>query len=162
MIKYEPQHNETTLPIEGFENYRISNCGRVVNKTNKVLNTYLNKQGYECIGLFKNGKDTKFRIHRLVASAYLPNLNFLPEVNHLDGNKLNNHVSNLQWCSRLENLNHAWENKLLHYDPENKTYTITDSSDLGQLIDFLNQGYTVKYKITLDQYNLPKKQKTPA
>lgn len=63
--------------------------------------------GYRGVNLFKNGRCKRFNIHRLVAMAFVNNENGLPEVNHKDGNKLNNHWQNLEWCTRQENAIHS-------------------------------------------------------
>jgi len=98
--------------IIGFDNYQISNTGRVKNiNTNKIKSLVTNKRGYVYISLWEDNKMTNIRLHRLVA------LNFIPypkehydgkyEVNHKDDNKLNNEVSNLEWVTRSQNLLHA-------------------------------------------------------
>lgn len=65
--------------------------------------------GYKQIGRTVNGKRRTLQVHRLVAMAYIPNPENKPEVNHKDGNKANNHVSNLEWCTRKENQRHAYD-----------------------------------------------------
>lgn len=67
------------------------------------------KKGYEFVCLCKGSSTKQFVVHRLVASAYLPNLFDLPQVNHKDSNKLNNHVSNLEWCDASYNKKHSWD-----------------------------------------------------
>ena len=96
--------------IEGYEGlYQISNLGRVKSlgnthyKTTRILVVYKNKNGYCGINLCKKGKVTKYRIHRLVATAFIPNPNNYPEVNHKDENKSNNRVDNLEWCTHHYN-----------------------------------------------------------
>lgn len=90
--------------IQGWENYSISNQGRVKNnKTNKIRATYINNSGYECVLLYDKGKHKHFLIHRLVADGFIPNPNHLSEINHKDENKLNNYDSNLEWTSHKEN-----------------------------------------------------------
>ena len=78
--------------IEGFEGkYQISTWGRVRNSDKQILAPYRNTKGYLKIGLFDGSRNTKkFRIHRLVAMAFIPNPKGLPQVNHKDGNKENN------------------------------------------------------------------------
>ena len=65
------------------------------------------------------GKTKLFRVHRLVAETFIPNPNNLPEVNHKDGDKLNNNVKNLEWCTNLENMRHSVETGLRNIKGEN-------------------------------------------
>jgi hypothetical protein len=90
-------------------NYYISNYGDVKNaKTGKILKPMLNHKGYYRVEL--SGK--LYFIHRLVASAFINNKENKPQVNHIDGNKINNMVNNLEWCTNIENQRHAKENNL--------------------------------------------------
>lgn len=92
--------------IEGFEGkYQVSSWGRI-RSVNGILKTYENKKGYLKIGLYKNGKYHKRRINRLVAQAFIPNPYDLPQVNHMDGNKRNNSVTNLEWVTDSANKKH--------------------------------------------------------
>lgn len=99
--------------IDGFDgDYWISNYGRLKScKYNKniILSLKPNKHGYVEKQLFKDNQYYSKRIHRLVAIAFMPNPNNLPEVNHKDGNKQNNRVDNLEWCTPLENVHHRYE-----------------------------------------------------
>ena len=92
--------------IKGFEGlYQISNYGRIKNKrTNLLLKTSHNHKGYQQICLTNNGKHMA-KIHRLVAETFIPNPDNLPQVNHIDKNKDNNHYSNLEWCDCHYNIN---------------------------------------------------------
>lgn len=102
--------------IKGFEGlYQISNYGRVRSldhKTNgrkytgKILSTKVSA-GYPLVRLSNGATKTSCRVHKLVAEAFIENLDNLPEVNHLDGNKNNNFVENLEWCTSKENKIHA-------------------------------------------------------
>lgn len=100
---------EVWKDIKGYEGlYKISNYGRV--KSEKRLRTKggiikssLSTSGYEITHLCKNGKVKTFQVHRLVASHFLDNPYNLPEVNHKDECKINNHVSNLEFCTRIYN-----------------------------------------------------------
>lgn len=92
-----------------IDDYDITESGEVINKhTGKCLKGQKNGKGYLRVGI---GKKLMF-IHRLVAEKYVPNPNNLPQVNHKDGNKLNNCVDNLEWVSNLENRKHALKNGL--------------------------------------------------
>lgn len=104
---------EIWKPVKGFENYLVSNFGKV--KRNDVeLNPYIDATKYSKVGLAQgNGKQKKFLLHRLVAEVFLPNPESKPEVNHIDGNKQNNCVSNLEWVTRGENVKHASKNGLM-------------------------------------------------
>tara|TARA_Y100001970_G_C13870750_1_gene668878 strand:+ start:115 stop:744 length:630 start_codon:yes stop_codon:yes gene_type:complete len=90
--------------VEGYDDYSVSNQGRVKNKDGFVLNPSINSKGYFELSLYKNGEQKDFRVHRLVALAFIPNPNNLPMVNHINQyNKLDNRVSNLEWCTNLYN-----------------------------------------------------------
>jgi len=70
------------------------------------------KNGYKFLQLWRNGKSKNFYIHRLVAKHFIENPSELDEVNHIDGNKSNNHFSNLEWVTHSENMYHAYEKEL--------------------------------------------------
>ena len=108
--------------IEGYEGlYRVSNLGRVKslrdnhgNYREKILSLKPNKQGYVEIVLYKNKEKEYFLVHRLVAEAFIPNPNNLPEVNHkIDDfeHRSDNRVENLEWCTRDYNCNYGSRNK---------------------------------------------------
>lgn len=97
------------MKIKDFEDYSITQTGEVINtRTGKAKALDFNKKiGYFQVDLYKNNKRTKHYIHRLVAQAYIPNPLGLPEVNHKDSDRTNNHVSNLEWVSSSGNSVHA-------------------------------------------------------
>ena len=99
---------ETWAKIKGFENYEVSESGFVRNTiTGKVLKPTLNTWGYPSITLCADGKRKYVPVHRLVAVTFIPNPEGLPEVNHLDENKTNNAVWNLEWTTKKANINHG-------------------------------------------------------
>ena len=106
------------LPIKDFPDYYITDTGDVYSRNYhhtgriKKIKTYKNKWGYERIVLSKYNKKTHFSIHRLVAIAFIPNPENKPQVNHKNGVKTDNKVSNLEWVSRKENIQHSY--KTLH------------------------------------------------
>jgi hypothetical protein len=91
--------------IEGYEGlYQVSNMGNVKNlKTNRVLKSWKEGVGYLKIKLSKNNNHTRFKIHRLVAIAFLPNPNNYKMINHKDEIKTNNNIENLEWCNNSYN-----------------------------------------------------------
>lgn len=89
--------------VVGFEGfYKVSNFGRVVDtKKGKPLKTSINTKGYCVVGL----KRKQFRLSRVVLSAFVPRESDFLQVDHIDGNRLNNNVSNLRWATSKENIN---------------------------------------------------------
>lgn len=99
--------------IRGYENYMITTHGEVFNvNTRKYLKNVEDGRGYYFVTLYKDGKGKNYRIHYLVASHFINNKENKPQVNHIDGNKLNNNVKNLEWATPSENIKHAWANGL--------------------------------------------------
>lgn len=95
--------------VVGYEGlYGITSCGRVWSYTsNKFLSITKNKFGYPQVLLWKNNKCKSFRVHRLVATAYIPNPDNLPQVNHKDEVKTHNWINNLEWCTAKYNTNYG-------------------------------------------------------
>lgn len=95
---------EIWKPINNYEDYQISNFGNV-----RHFDKPLKPCGktYYCVTLCKNGTTKNYNIHRLVAEAFIPNPDKLECVNHIDENKLNNRVDNLEWMSRGDNTNYG-------------------------------------------------------
>lgn len=110
--------NEIWKDIKNYEGlYKISNFGRIKSKnkkTNYQWKIYNQKEtkNYPQVGLMKNNKLKVIRIHRLVAETFIPNPNNYKEINHIDGNKNNNSVDNLEWCTHKYNIRHAIKNDL--------------------------------------------------
>ena len=116
--------DEIWKPIPEFEQYEISNYGRVKSKqrnkiTLKKLQLTTDNKYYR-VQLCGSNKSRRFLIHRLVGCAFIPNPDNLPQINHKDGNGLNNHADNLEWVTEQENNQHAKDNKLQKYN--NITY----------------------------------------
>ena len=92
--------------IKGYEGlYQVSNLGRI-RKDNKIINPWM-QFGYKIVGLWKNNKCQKLRVHRLVAEAFILNPNNYTQVNHKDEDKSNNSVENLEWCTQGYNTSNA-------------------------------------------------------
>lgn len=177
--------NEIWRAIKEYPNYEVSNQGRVRNiKTHRILQPSYTKDGYQFVGLYKDGKQKYYRINRLVAEAFIP----IPQtyldkgysketlqVDHIDENKQNNSVANLQWLTHKENLvkskalcvvgyNH---DKMIITDQYNKLSTYyTDKYQKGfnkgticQCCNHkIKRAYNYKWQyLTKNLYNLLKK-----
>lgn len=118
-------NNEIWKDIKGYEGlYQVSNLGnvksipRIIDSQfkgkpikrevyEKVLKKSLTRFGYEYVCLSKNGKTKKHKVHRLVGEHFIPNIENKKTINHIDGNKQNNRVDNLEWATYKENQQHA-------------------------------------------------------
>ena len=114
----------TTRDVVGYEGrYSVSQCGTVYSmnyrRTGRVkaLCSCPHPGGYVLVSLGKRGKIRKEKVHRVVAIAFVPNPSKKPEVNHKDGDKKNNNVSNLEWVTRKENASHGYKNGFLRNPP---------------------------------------------
>lgn len=106
--------NETWKPVQGYEGlYMVSNMGRVAGLKKRrfpahIMHQELTGNGYLRVGLFKDGKQSKKKVHRIVAEAFIPNPGGKPQVNHINGVRTDNRVCNLEWCTQGENLAHSF------------------------------------------------------
>lgn len=106
-----------SLDFMEYTDYEVSNWGNVKSlnyrrsRKERILKPNKNNDGYLLVGLSNNGKRKLFTIHQLVALAFIPNPFNLPCINHKDENPLNNHVSNLEWCTHKYNSNYGTRNE---------------------------------------------------
>lgn len=89
--------------IKYNNNYKINNKGIIINKNNAICKPFINNSGYYCIGLWKNNIKTTYCVHKLVAEHFISNYNNNLDIDHIDNNKLNNDVNNLQLITHKEN-----------------------------------------------------------
>ena len=115
---------EVWKDVVGYEGlYKVSNLGRVKSLSKydrlgrfhgeRILHDCDNGNGYRIVNLKRDGKQDMRTVHRLVMTAFVPNDNECSDINHIDGDKTNNHLDNLEWCTRRENMAHAVKNGLL-------------------------------------------------
>ena len=148
------------LAVKGYEGlYEVSDTGQVrsvtreclhkngnvIPKVGKVLAQCPNKNTrYMMCSLWRNNKAKYYYVHRLVAGAFIPNPDSLPEVNHMDGDRQNNHLSNLEWVTRKGNIRHAIDTGLLKF--QNRYTEDTFVSMLQEVIQGTSyQSLTQKY-----------------
>lgn len=100
--------SEKWAPVKGFEDrYKVSTSGRVYSHKRKMFLKSTSKR-YPKVVLHKKGKLYNFLVHRLVANAFIPNPQNKKQINHINGNKHDNRVENLEWCTQSENMLHAF------------------------------------------------------
>lgn len=127
---------EKWIKIDGFTNYSVSNKGRIRNDiTGRIMKLRLHKNGYVQIGLRQNGKLKMLSVHRLVATAFIPNPLQLQEVNHKNEIKTDNHSENLEWCTRKYNCNYGTKNERMLKTRNNSRKCIVDGNIFQSLRD---------------------------
>lgn len=149
--------NEIFLPINGFnENYEVSNYGNIRSvdrlvksrwgNYRRILGKYikysLDEGGYCCLTLYKNQVSKPVRIHRLVALHFVPNPLNKPQVNHIDGNKENNHFENLEWNTCSENIKHAYRSGLMK--PNTPVFYGSKHWNARKVIQFTKSGEIIR------------------
>lgn len=137
--------------IKGYEGYyQISNLGKVKSLCRKIQNgnkfnlrkeiilkNSINSVGYYTVTLYKNNKSTVKLVHVLIAETFIPNPESKPQVNHIDGVKLNISVENLEWVTRSENIQHAYDTGLTKNKGEShylSKITVADKSKIKELV----------------------------
>lgn len=102
----------TFYPLKDFPNYLISKEGIVLSLiTNRLMKQHVQQSGYYAVSIKTDTSNFQF-VHRLLATTFIPNPDNLPEVNHIDGNKLNNSLDNLEWVTGCANIRHAFTHDL--------------------------------------------------
>ncbi|MED2945535.1 HNH endonuclease [Bacillus swezeyi] len=142
-IPFKKREGEILVPIQELPNYGVTNHSRVVNlKRMTLVKTKIDREGYVKVTLKKNGKAVDRRVHRLVALHFIPNPNNLPQVNHIDGDKSNPSINNLEWVTAKGNALHALKHGLIRVGEKSPNATITEKQALSILKDFQN-GMTI-------------------
>ncbi len=133
-------NKEVWKDIQGFEGlYEISNYGNVRSlKFGKIklLKPAKNKFGYYHVILCKNGQKKEYRVHRLVANAFIPNPLNYPQINHKDENKLNNKVENLEWCNNQYNKRYSCAKKVVGINPKDDFIIVMGATVDGEEMGF--------------------------
>lgn len=148
--------------IEGYPNYQISNYGNVKSLNfgkEKILKQKMDRNGYFLVGLSKEGKKKHYLVHRIVASAFIPNPNNLPIINHIDEVKTNNCANNLEWCTQKYNINFGTtkerisktlKGKILHQKP------IVQLTKSGLIIGVYESASQVERELNINHTTISK------
>lgn len=143
--------------IEGYEGkYQVSNYGRVKSlnyNKEKILKIGDNSKGYKIVTLCKDGKSKTYFVHRLVAFAFIPNPNNLPQVNHKDEDPSNNCVNNLEWCSAEYNINYGKHNEKVSKARKGYKHSEESKKKISEAKKGKNNPMATKvYCVELDMY----------
>lgn len=123
--------------IEANSDYMVSDHGRILSfkgKSKLIISSSITAKGYEYVAIRQKGIYVGYSVHRLVATAFIPNPKRLPQVNHLDGNKLNNHVANLEWCDAYDNVMHAIRTGLRPSSPALSPVPCATTDEAGNIL----------------------------
>lgn len=153
--------SEEWLPVVGLEEYyKVSSLGRVFSSiSSKILDPKPNPNGYIEVKLrIKFGKGLSFKVHRLVAQAFIPNPENKPQVDHINCIKSDNSKVNLRWCTNLENQQYAALNGLKHrpigeINPKCKL-SETDVLEICRLLDLGSKQSDIAAKFNVDRVNI--------
>lgn len=123
-----------------FSGYTVYENGDVYTRYGKKMASHDNGRGYQIVWLTLPEGRKVFAVHRLVALCFVANPNNLPEVNHIDGDKLNNHYSNLEWVTRGQNIKHAFDNNLRNATGENNARCMANEDTVKEICTLLESG----------------------
>lgn len=130
--------------ICGFPEYQVTSDGQVIGKRGKPMKGGVDRCGYREVSLsyYPHYQKTAL-VHRLVLSTFSPIENMeLYDVNHINGNKLDNRLENLEWCTRSENIKHSFANGLqAKVTNPHGTYRVLDEKDFDKIRDLHHRGY---------------------
>ena len=125
--------------IEG--GYRVSRCGSIISKRfNRPLKPSVSSSGYFSVSISIEGDVTTHLVHRLVAEPWVPNPMNLPQINHIDGDKLNNHIDNLEWCTGPYNMQEAIRLGLRKDKGVDNSNCKTDEDTVHKICNLLQDG----------------------
>jgi len=142
--------DEQIKDVKGFEGrFIITNHGRLFSINGKwkgvhEVGNHVDQLGYKFTTLRMNPKYRQVRLHQLVAENFIPNLENKPQINHKDGNKLNNHYLNLEWCTISENMKHAFRIGLIDRKGEKHENAKLKNSDIPKIFKLRKQGLIMR------------------
>ena len=126
--------------MKAYHNYFVSESAVIFNSKGKVIKQFLNIKGYPIVSLRVNKKPHTKAVHRIVAETYISNPDNLTDVDHIDGNRTNNHVSNLRWVTHGENIKHSYLLSNRSAKGENNARSILTEKDVHEICKLLQAG----------------------
>ena len=154
---------ETWKPIDGYPNYEVSNFGKVrslnwhnEHKTRELFLKPHNK-GYRQVELANDDGKKMFLVHRLVATAFIPNPNNYPQVNHIDADRTNNTAKNLEWCTQSQNMRYAYslpQNKGLVRRGKRRGEKVLQLTLDGKIVATWEDARTIKVQTGMSDWSI--------
>lgn len=130
-------------PIPSHPGFTARDDGVIIGKRGVPMVGGTDKCGYQYVVLSENGRSKYHAVHRLIAETFIPNPGNLPCINHKDGNKQNNAVDNLEWCTKSENTRHSYRNGLQsRVTNQHGTYKVLNDKDFDIIRDLHHRGAT--------------------
>ena len=134
--------------LETHQRYEINKLGVIRTISTKAIKSqYVGSTGYYMASFSVNGKSKPARVHRLLAFTFIPNPYAFPEINHIDGDKLNYSLSNLEWCTHKENMEHAFNTGLANNTGEKNGMAKLTEFKVMEIKALLAEGNLSQYKI---------------
>ena len=126
--------------VYGFNNYLCNENGEIYSLLRNKILKGRSLKGYKRVALMKDGKTIDVLVHRLIAQTFLPNPENKPYINHIDGDKTNNSVSNLEWCTQKENVQHAIETGLKDDRGTHSSRASCNEEKLKEIRSLISEG----------------------
>lgn len=139
------------MQIKNYPNYYITKDGKIWSKYKKEFkSTFISNKGYKRICLYKKSVGNNFSIHRLIALHYIDNPKKFPIIHHKDGNKLNNHISNLEWCTYSTNEKHSFKLGLKSFIGSKNNFTKLTEKDIIKIrkLDMKQKDIAKMYNVS--------------
>lgn len=130
------------MKFREIEGYQVSMCGVVLGRRGRALKAYDNGKGYQIVSVTIGGRHTSKAVHRFVAEAWIENPDGLEEVNHIDCDRQNNSIDNLEWCTHSYNIEYSYSTLGRSALGENNARCLTTEAEVRKICELLELGNT--------------------